>query len=80
MLPHTMHEHAETPLSSSILTARGRRSQQAFATLIGTNIITLREWEKGRKVPFAFLHIEALAREGVPIELLRAGAASRVAA
>ncbi len=80
MLPHTMNYTQEKTLSAAIRNARGELSQQAFATRIGTNILTLREWEKGRKVPFIFLHIEALAEAGVPMRMLRAAAATRSAA
>jgi len=79
MLPHTMSRQHENTLSSAIRNARGEMSQQAFATLIGTNILTLREWEKGRKVPFALLHVEALAARGVSMDAMRAAAAMRKA-
>ena len=77
MLPHTMNHTQENTLSAAIRNARGDMSQQAFATRIGTNILTLREWEKGRKVPFSLLHVEALAALGVSMDAMREAAAQR---
>lgn len=80
MVQHTMNETTATKLAQSIRAARGETSQQVFATRIGTNILTLRAWEKARTTPKLYRHIEALKAAGVPMTLLRAGAARKVAA
>ena len=69
-----------TALSEAIKTARGKRRAIEFAAAVGTNLVTLRDWESGLRSPVLYRHVEALAAEGVDMELLRAGAARRVAA
>lgn len=80
MLRHMEAENATFRLAESIVSVRGERSQQAFATAVGTSILTLREWEKGRRAPQLYRHVVALQAEGVPEGLLRAATAARVAA
>jgi transcriptional regulator with XRE-family HTH domain len=79
MVRHTMMNHTLSNLADQIRKARGNRSQQVFATELGTNMMTLREWENGNKPPHLHRHVVALADEGVPMELLTAAVTPQVA-
>jgi DNA-binding transcriptional regulator YiaG len=57
-------------LPQAIRAARGKRSQQAFATEIGASISTLQRWESGERAPVHYRHITALLQNSVPSELL----------
>jgi DNA-binding XRE family transcriptional regulator len=74
-----MMNHTLSNLATEIRRARGDRSQQVFATEIGTNMMTLREWENGNKPPHLHRHVVALEREGVPMDLLTAAVTPLVA-
>jgi DNA-binding XRE family transcriptional regulator len=49
---------------------RARMSQVEFAVHIGAGLSTVQRWEDGTSYPKHHLHVVALERMGVPLELM----------
>lgn len=69
-------------LSVRIKTARGTRSQEEFAGVLGCSLNTLKRWEEGETEPRSAAHIRLLEMEGVKrvVPASSKGATSRVVA
>ena len=67
-------------ISEAIRLARGDRSREAFAGLIGCSLASVIRWESGRTRPTDYLHIDRLVGEGIALEVLVAGSSEGTAA
>jgi hypothetical protein len=53
-------------LSEAIKTARGVRTREEFAVIIGVTSFTVGAWERGDRMPRSGAHVRQLVAQGVP--------------
>lgn len=58
-------------LARAIVAARGERSPEEFAVLLGCSVVTVWRWENALSWPRSEAHNRILESEGVPRSLLR---------